>query len=73
MIFARSGAFITIIDPKTAKQIELSRAESKDLARFLLVELNVVEFILQDGRKGSEIDQKFVAMVNSRVQVGKNN
>lgn len=57
---------IIIIDTAKAIQLDLTRAEAKALARFLMVELNIVKFYLNDGRAGHELDKEFQELLFKR-------
>lgn len=66
IIFSRFNQNYQIIEINTGKRIELSRDEVKDLARLLILELNVINCELNDGRKVYDIDSKFRDMVNKK-------
>lgn len=56
-----------ILDHNTGSRVQLERAEAKALARFLLVEFNIVSATLNDGRKIEEIDQEFIKLLKERI------
>jgi len=47
--FARNGNGFLVIDRKRGVQFELTRAEGKALARFLMLELNIWDFRIRQG------------------------
>lgn len=62
----KNGQNFIIIDTDRAINLNLTRAEAKALARFLLIELNIVEFYLNDGRAGHLEDKDFQALLLQR-------
>ncbi len=65
--YYRDSNKYVILDHNTGSRIELERAEAKALARFLLVEFNIVSATLNDGRKIEEIDQEFIKLLKGRI------
>lgn len=64
--FSRSPKFVLLVDSNSGTQIEMDRDTAKAFARFLMVELTVVDALLIDGRNLLEFDKKFATMVKSK-------
>ena len=64
--FGKNGQNFVIIDTNRAMNLELTRVEAKALARFLMIELNIVEFYLNDGRPGHVEDIEFQKLLLKR-------
>ena len=61
--FGRDGTTYVILDVAAGMQIRLDREELKELSRFFLVELNIVDALISDGRNLLDFDSKFRKMV----------
>lgn len=59
-----------ILDHDSGVRMKLKRVEAKALARFLLVELHVVRFYLNDGRAGHLMDNEFINLL--KIKYGEN-
>lgn len=57
--FGKNGTEFVLISQNQGIQISLSRQDAKDFCRFLMLNLNIVDATLNDGRSLFEIDTKF--------------
>lgn len=55
-----------ILDEKTGNRFVLSREEAKHFARLLLLNLNIIDAELYDGRFLLEIDDKFKTLLKTK-------
>lgn len=60
--FGKNGQDYIVIETDKAITLSMTRAEAKALARFIMIELNIIEFYLNDGRAGHD-DPEFKKML----------
>lgn len=66
LIFGKNGTHFTITDSKTGFTINIERGAAKALARFLMVELNIIKAETNEGMKVHETDMEFRRLLNLR-------
>lgn len=64
--FARINNGYLITQENTGINIEMDIETAKSLARFLMIELNIIKAELNDGRKIEEVDKEFIKMLEIR-------
>lgn len=64
--FGKNGQDFVLVDEKTGVQIIFERGAAKALARFLLVELNIVKLETNEGLKIHESDAEFRRLLSLR-------
>lgn len=62
----REGQEWIIIDHRQGIQVRMNKTEIKELCRVLLIDLNIIDAVLNDGRFIFDIDREFKKAVNNK-------